>query len=348
MKAIFFVGVALFALETQALAGAADKHLDVYWVDVEGGAATLIVTPAGESVLIDSGYPGGRDAPRIAAVAEQAGIKKIDFMVVTHFHIDHFGALPEIAKLIPVGTLYDHDIATAPAEDQKNELIKAYQAMKVDKRIVVKPGDKIPLKATPNAAPLTIQFLGGVEKFVDSKKAKDNDAALCGSNQPRPLDESDNRNSIVTLLAFGPFRLFDGGDLTWNTENALVCPKNRVGAVDVYQTDHHGLDMSNNPVLVKTLQPTVAVVNNGPRKGGEPGTIATLKATASIQSVYQLHRNVRVGADQNTAPELTANADENCKANIVKMSVDPAGKTYAVSIPATHLSKTYETRVKAP
>jgi len=326
-------------------AGSAERRLDVYWVDVEGGAATLLVTPAGESVLIDSGYPGGRDAARVAAAARQAGLSKIDHLVVTHFHIDHFGAVSEIARLIPIGTLYDHDIATAPEEERKQDLLKDYQAIKVDKRVVVQPGDTLPLKQVPGTPPLSLRFLGAVEKFTTPSGAKSNDA-ICKEAKPHALDESDNKNSIVMLLGLGSFRFFDGGDLTWNTEATLVCPQDRVGAVDVMQADHHGLDLSNNPVLVKTLQPTVAVVNNGPRKGGEPGTFATLKATPSIQTIYQLHRNVRVGPEQNAAPELVANADESCKGNLVKMSVAGDGKSYSLTIPATNFAKTYETRSK--
>jgi competence protein ComEC len=346
MKKLAALGSCMLAMAVgvgAARAGSADKKLDVYWIDVEGGAATLLVTPAGESVLVDSGYPGGRDARRVAAAAQQAGLKKIDHMIVTHFHIDHFGAVPEIAKLIPIGTLYDHDVATAPDEERKDELLKAYAAVKVDKRVVVKPGDMLPLKQAPGTAPLSLQFLGAVEKFATPKKPRDNDAR-CKESTPRPIDASDNKNSIVMLTTLGPFRFFDGGDLTWNTENALVCPNDRVGPVDVYQTDHHGLDVSNNPVLVKTLEPSVVVVNNGPRKGGEPGTLATAKATASVKAVYQVHRNVRVGPDQNTAPELIANAEENCKGNGVKMSVDGNGKRYTLTVPATNHAKTYETR----
>jgi len=136
-----------------------------------------------------------------------------------------------------------------------------------------------------------------------------------------------------------------GGDLTWNLESELVCPKNRVGEIDVYQIDHHGLDKSNNPVLIKSLAPTVAVVNNGPRKGGEAGAFATLKATPSIQDIYQLHRNVQLPADQNPPPAFIANMEENEDAgNLVKMSVDPTGQTYVVSIPSTKTQKTYATR----
>jgi len=329
-----------------ALGGAADKKLDVYWVDVEGGGATLFVTPAGESILVDTGYPGERDAKRVAkAVLETAGLKKIDHMVITHFHNDHYGALVDILKLVPVGTLYERDVSAAPDSEKNNALIPPYQAAKVDKRVRVKVGDKLALKQAKGAAPLAFQFIGADQKFV-AAKGKAN-AEICKENKPKDPDASDNKNSVVMLVTLGPWRFFDGGDLTWNLENDLVCPKNRVGGpIDVYQTNHHGLDQSNNPVLVKSLAPTVGVMNNGPKKGGEAGAFGTLKATTTIQAIYQVHRNVRTGPEVNTAAELTANKDEACTGNFVKMSVDPQGKTYTVSVPATGHEKTYETGKK--
>jgi beta-lactamase superfamily II metal-dependent hydrolase len=328
-----------------ALAATADKRLDVYWVDVEGGGATLFVTPAGETILVDTGNPGARDAARIhKAVNGVAGLEKIDHMIVTHFHSDHFGALTDILALVPVGTLWERDLAGAPDNERNDARIPAYRAAQVKKRMPIKLGDQLPLKQVKGAAALDFQFIGADQKFKAQPDAKEN-AALCSEHTPKSPDASDNKNSVVMLVSYGPFRFFDGGDLTWNTEGELVCPKNLVGApIDVYQTNHHGLDQSNSPVLVKSLMPTVAVVNNGPRKGGEPGSFGVLKATSSIQAIYQVHRNVRVGPELNTAPERTANADEACAGNFIKMSVDPTGKTYSVSVPSTGHEQTYETR----
>jgi competence protein ComEC len=327
-------------------AGPSDKRLDVYWIDVEGGAATLLVTPAGESVLIDAGNPGERDAGRIHKVAtEQAGLERIDYLVVTHFHRDHFGGVADLAKLIPIGTLYARAVESAPEPERGDVNIAAFSQAQVARRLTIEPGTRLPLKQAKGTALLSFQFLGGDERFVTPRGARSN-LALCKAHEAKSPDLSDNKNSVVMLVTFGAFRFFDGGDLTWNTEAALVCPKDRVGAVDLFQVNHHGLNSSNNPVLVRTLRPTVAVVNNGPRKGGEPGTFATLKGTASIEAIYQLHRNVRVGPEQNTAPDFIANREESCEGHHLKISVEPKGTTFAAVVPSTGHQRTYKTRRK--
>ena len=341
------LAAALSTLAGDAWAGVTDKKLDIYWVDVEGGAATLFVTPAGETVLVDTGYPGDRDADRIGkTVKELAGLSQIDHLIISHFHNDHYGALMDIIKRVPVGTLYERDVAAAPEKERSHPLITGYKLAQVGKRVRIKPGFKLPLKQQKGAARLTFQFLGMDQKFITAPGSKPN-PEICKEHVEKPADQSDNKNSTVMLVTFGPWRFFDGGDLTWNTEAQLVCPKNRVGPpVDVFQIDHHGLDQSNNPVLVKSLAPTVAVVNNGPKKGGEAGSFGALKACSSIQSIYQVHRNVRVGPELNTAPELTANMEEKCTGEHIKLSVEPDGKKYALVVPATKHEKVYETRKK--
>jgi hypothetical protein len=166
---------------------------------------------------------------------------------------------------------------------------------------------------------------------------------VCGEARLKEADPSDNANSLAMMLEQGPFRLFDGGDLTWNVEGQLVCPSDHVGKVDVFQSSHHGADSSNNPALVRTLEPTVVVVNNGPKKGGEPESLATFGSTPSVKAIYQLHRNVREGAI-NMAPERIANLAEACAGHHVMLSVEPSGKGYTVSIPSNRSRQSYKSK----
>ena len=341
MKAIA-AGVLVLVAATTA---PAPRGLEIYWVDVEGGGATLVVTPARESVLIDTGFPGDRDALRIHRVATQAaGLTRIDHVVVTHFHIDHFGGLASLSRLMPIGTLHERYLASAPEREQAQPELEAYKALAVGRRSTVKPGDQLALEVEPGTAALRFEFLGATGQFVAPRSRASN--AACRARTARDPDPSDNKNSVVSLLSFGGFRFFDGGDLTWGAEADLVCPHDRVGGpVDVYQTNHHASDSSNNPVLLRTLRPSVAVVNNGPRKGGEAASLKALAGLEGLRAVYQLHRSVRV-PDANTKPERIANADEDCAAHFVKLSVEPDGSSYTVWVPPTGHRQTYATRAR--
>jgi competence protein ComEC len=319
------------------------RPLEIYWIDVEGGAATLIVTPAGESVLVDAGNPGGRDSGRIIRTAkEMAHLDHIDALLVTHLHIDHFGGVAEIVPALPVRTLYENGIDAAPASERAQAAIPAFRSAVVGKRVVVQPGDRIQLKQTDGAAPVSLRVVAARQMLAPGGPARPN-VANCRDMVQKPVDTSDNANSIVMLLEFGAFRMFLGGDTTWNVEEKLVCPDDRIGAVDVYQSVHHGLDLSNNPALVRTLQPHVVVFNNGTVKGNETNAAATIKATASVQAVYQMHRTLRPGA-ANTADERIANRDEACKGEGITMTVAPDGKSYTVTVPSTNHRQTYQTR----
>lgn len=326
-----------------AFAGPADKRLDVYWVDVEGGAATLVVTPTGESILIDAGNPGRRDADRIVQAATKAGLKQIDHLVTTHYHGDHYGGAGALSELLPIKTVYDNGVF----EGMPDNPGKAYFEFKCEKRVVVQPGEKLTLKQPQgkDATPLTFTFLGARKQFIKAPSGTADNAEVCSAGRMKDRDGSDNANSVVMLLAFGPFRFFDAGDLTWNQEQNLVCPKNLVGQVDVYQVTHHGLDASNNPLVVKTLEPTVAIMNNGVTKGCMPEVFATLKECKSIQAIYQVHKNLRPDGERNNAPDaFIANHEKECKGNYIKLSVDPTGKSYVVSIPAGGHEKEYKTK----
>jgi hypothetical protein len=206
-------------------------------------------------------------------------------------------------------------------------------------------GDVIELAAAKDGSglPAVIRCLGARQKFVDppGSAAKN---AICESFEAKPRDPTDNANSIVTLLTFGPFTFFDAGDLTWNLEKELVCPMNLVGHVEVYQAGHHGMDVSNSPLLIRALEPRVAIINNGATKGCDPRTLTTLEQLPSIKAVYQVHRNVRDDGSPNTDDARIANAQRDCKCAFIKLSVEPGGKRYTVHVPSTGHVETFETR----
>lgn len=335
----------VFGLWTARL-GAAETPpgLDIYFIDTEGGAATLIVTPTGESILVDTGNPETRDADRIYQTATTAGLKGINHLITTHWHADHYGGVGHLAKLIPIARFYDHGIPDTLQEDPKRfpALIQAYREASGGKSITLKPGDEVALKQ-PSAGPaLRLRCLCGDGSVIAD--APNSPANAVEQEQPKPEDKSDNARSVGFLLTYGDFRFLDLGDLTWNVEEKLVRPTDKIGPVDVYQVTHHGLDSSNNPVLMKTVKPRVAICNNGARKGAAPVVIAMLRRLPETQAVYQLHRNVTPGAE-NTDPEYIANSEEKCSGDGIKLSVAPDGKNYSVTVGKSGKSHQYATRV---
>lgn len=311
--------------------------LRIYWIDVEGGAATLVVTPEGGSLLMDCGWPGKRDAERIAKTATDAGLKRIDHYLTSHYHTDHWGSVGELSALIPIEKYYHHAFPDASAKDVDPKLKETFLRVSEGKAVVVAAGSDVPLKG----AQVKILCANGT---VLNEAAGSPQVRKCEANPEHPAkpeDPSDNARSVGFLLTCGGFRFLDLGDLTWNVEHKLVCPANLVGAVDVYQVSHHGLDQSNSPALLKAASPTVAVMNNGAKKGGSAATFRWLTQTAGLKDVFQIHRNVATGAGDNTAPELTANDGETCEGLGIVLTVDASGKSYTVEVPSKKTKRTY-------
>ena len=312
------------------------RTLDIYFLDMVGGASTLIVTPLGESVLIDTGSlePEHRDADRIVQACQYAGLKHIDYLITTHFDSDHFGAILEVSRRIPIKCFMDK--GALPPEHQQNsksfkKLYALYQQATKGNITPVRAGDDIPLRNAPDdkIPPIKLHCVAS-EKQIEGFYG-DIDAAVEGFVMKEP-DRGDNARSIAMVLSYGKFKFFAGGDITWNVEHHLAHPINRIGKVDLYQVTHHGLDRSNNPVLLKALSPTVCVAMNGPKKGIQPNTFRALKALPSVKAIYQIHYNTLYGDEGNTEEEFIANKKEPEKGELIKVSVDPEKDNFAVSI----------------
>lgn len=330
-----FLNGALLGLVLASCLHAA-KTVNMYFVDVEGGQATLIVTPSKQSILVDSGWPGfnGRDADRIAQTAKKAGVKQIDYLIVTHYHTDHAGGVPQLVERIPVKNFVDHgpNIETGRGAAP---LFDAYlKAAGTGKRIVVKPGDSLPVKD------VKIEFLtANAEAIAQPLKGAGETNPLCGTPAYKP-DPGENGRSVGFLLTFNSFKFLNLGDLTSLEETELMCPVNRIGTVDLYLVTHHGADTSNSKEIVHAIQPRVAIMNNGARKGGSPSVWQTVRSAPRLEDLWQLHFAVAGGKESNSPDTFIANLDETCEGKMLHAAIQENG-SFTVQNMRNAYTKTY-------
>jgi beta-lactamase superfamily II metal-dependent hydrolase len=328
--------LAVLALCSPALLWAA-KPLQIYFVDVEGGQATLVVTPSGESMLVDTGWPGnaGRDAGRILAAAKKAGIDKIDYLVVTHYHTDHVGGVTQLAAKIPIRTFVDHGPSVESGK-QADELMRAYLSYRQKGQYLeAKPGGKIPLKGV--GVDIVTSAAEVISRPMDGAGAPN---PACAKEGPRAADTGENARSIGMVLSYGKFRLVNLADLTWNKEIELMCPDAKLAPVDVYQVSHHGMDSSGSMALVHALRPRVAIGNNGARKGGIAAAWQTIRSSPGLEDVWQLHYSIAAGKDNNPPDMFIANTDEICEGQWIKLDALPDG-SFTVTNQRNRYTKTY-------
>ncbi|MGE3312203.1 MAG: ComEC/Rec2 family competence protein [Limisphaerales bacterium] len=341
-------GVLGWGTPPAAWAGPKDGTLDVYWVDSEGGGSTLIVTPEGESVLIDAGNPGGRDPGRILRVARDvAGLDRIDHMIVTHFHIDHFGGVAELSALLPIANLWDNGLPDADPDGRTPSTwpltSRPYREAKVGERRVVTPGTSVPLRG--GATPVSLRCLIARQATWTPPDGVRRKPEATEAPPEKMKDTSDNANSSAWLLTFGGFRFYVGGDLTWNAEARLIWPEILVPEVDLYQVVHHGFDTSNHPRLVQALNPIVSVMNNGSTKGTSGEVLATLRGLPALKAQFQVHKNVRPDGSTNNCPDdCIANLERECAGHYVHGSVSPGGGKFTIVPRPGATARTFETR----
>jgi competence protein ComEC len=332
-------------------------NLKMYWIDTEGGAATLLVSPSGESLLIDTGYPDGdRDAKRIVAAAQEAGITKIDYLVISHWHNDHVGGLAALAKMIPIGRFFDHGDGVEPENQQR---LDGYKAVAGDKRTIVKPGDKIPVKGF-DALVVTSD-----RKVLANPVNGGGPNPLCANAARMEPAAPENLRTVGLLVTFNKFTYLNLIDLDWYMDMELACPVNKVGEVTLYQTSRHGgFGDAGSPASLGAIKPQVIVVNNGPRKGlgqsdarvkpiadpkaapYEKNSYLRMAGLPGIEGIWQGHLSlVDKDPKHNTSQDMIANFEEtaDCKGNEITASVAPDGK-FTVTNGRNGFSKTYMAR----
>jgi competence protein ComEC len=318
--------IALLTACSGALQGA--KTLDLYFIDVEGGQATLVVGPSGQSLLIDTGYTGfgGRDTVRIAAAAKDAGVKRIDTLLITHFHDDHVGGVANLLDRFPVAAFLDH----GPSIETHEYPAPYVAALAKGQHRVVAAGDKIPIKD------LDVTVVAASGKIVSGKGEPNPNCA--GVTERESADEAgEDSQSVGIVVTFGKFRFADFGDLTWNKELALLCPENKVGKVELYLTTHHG---GESPKAIWGMTPRVAVMNNGPSKGGDPLGWKNVMASPGLEDLWQLHFALAGGKETNVPDTFIANVDANDQGRHLKVSALADG-SFTVTNPRNKFSKTY-------
>jgi len=311
--------------------------LQIYFIDVEGGQATLIVSPTGQSLLIDTGWPGyeGRDADRIVAAAHQAGLKQLDYVLITHYHRDHVGGVPQLADGIKIGTFVDHGPNQEDSDVTRADYAAYEKAIAGHAHVVVKPGWGLPIKG------INVQVLSGAGDHITIPLPGAGLAnSYCSTEPAAKPDDTENARSVGVLITFGQFRFLDLGDLTKKKELELACPNNLIGTVDLFLVTHHGGDLSNPKPLVWALHPRVAIFDNGPRKGASPAAWQIVHDSPGLEDLWQLHYAAESDKEHNIDAEHIANAKENCEGKFLKATADTDG-SFAVTNSRTGATKTY-------
>ena len=346
-KLILFVLALGLTAAGSAAQSKTSKTLEIYVVDVEGGNATLFVAPSGQSVLIDTGNggaAGARDPDRIMDAVKDAGLTQIDYLITTHWHGDHFGGMAEFATRIPIRNFIDHGPNQQPSPAADAFLQNTYpEIYSKGKHMVAKPGDTLPV--------------GGLDWRLVSSAGEVIKTPLpgtggpnpdCASFQPNPDDGGfENEMSVGSVITFGKFRMAHLGDLTWNREYNMMCPINRIGAVDLWVVSHHGQPMSNSPQLVHALRPRVAILNNGTRKGGQPSAMKVIYSSPGLEDLWQMHFSLLSGQEYTVPGMFIANTIDDQPTTMPIDAMTPPQPGPGTPPPPAHNGKAYWFKVSA-
>jgi competence protein ComEC len=338
-----------------ALPAAQSKTLDIYIVDVEGGNATLFVTPSREAVLVDTGNGGpaaARDADRIMAAVKDAGLTQIDALVTSHWHTDHMGAMAELANRIPIRHYLDHGANVQPAPAIDAFLKDTYPGLVArSKHTVVKAGERLALKD------VQWRFVTSARESIKSPLAGGGRAnPHCGGFKRhtvnpvsgQPVGNTEDEHSVGSHVTFGAFRALYLADFPWNMEFDLMCPANRLGTVELLLVSRHGQHSSSSEALVHAVRPRVAVINNGIRKGGQPETMRVLYSSPGLEDIWQGHVAQLSGPEHQVPALFVSNIvddPQHMPAYWIKVSAAPDG-SFTVTNSRNAFMKTYPTPLR--
>jgi beta-lactamase superfamily II metal-dependent hydrolase len=329
--------VAVCVVLLGAVLRASDRTLQIYFVDVEGGQSTLFVPSHGQSLLIDTGwgYNAFRDANRIVAAMKKAKINKIDYVLITHFHSDHVGGVPQLAQKVKIGAFIDHGPNRETSKTSSTLYAEYEKAIAGLEHIVAKPGDHLPIKG------LDVTVVSGDGKVIAAPlPGAGQSNSACAGVKPKEADPSENARSLGTVIQFGNFRIVDLGDLTWNKELSLMCPVNKLGKADLFVVSHHGMDISNSPALVHGIAPRVAIMDNGSKKGGSAAALDVAKSSPRLENLWQLHFADAAGSEHNASDPFIANVSEADTGFYLKVEAKEDG-SFEVYNPRNKLTKQY-------